>query len=105
MLQFLGDIGGLIEIIFLFCSGLVYLIVDRNFKAAIIRDTYKVQKYSRDQSEFYPSQLSKKSKTVHMITDEEQSSDESSNSDDDSKSRHSQFDKTPSEEFEKIEVK
>ena len=55
MLEFLGDMGGLIEIVFLFVSGVIYLVLDRNFKAAIISDTYKVQKYNRDESEFYKS--------------------------------------------------
>ena len=55
MLEFLGDIGGLIEIIFLAVAGFMVFITERNFKAAMISDTYKVQKYSRDQSEFYQS--------------------------------------------------
>ena len=55
MLEFLGDLGGLIEITFLCVSGCIFFITERNFKAAMISDTYKVQKYSRDQSEFYQS--------------------------------------------------
>ena len=42
MLEFLGDLGGLIEITFLFVGGLIYFITERNFKAAMISDTYKV---------------------------------------------------------------
>ena len=53
MLEFLGDMGGLIQIVFLFFAGVVGFVIDRNFKAEIISDTYKVQKYNRDQSEFY----------------------------------------------------
>ena len=42
MLQFFGDMGGLIEICFLTISLLVYLVIERNFMAAIISDTFKV---------------------------------------------------------------
>ena len=42
MLEFLGDMGGLIQIVFLFVFGVVGFIIDRNFKAAIISDAYKV---------------------------------------------------------------
>lgn len=55
MLEFLGDMGGLIQIVFLFVWGIVAFVVDRNFKAAIISDAYKVQKYHRDNTEFYQS--------------------------------------------------
>ena len=55
MLEFLGDMGGLIQIVFLFAWGFVAYFVERNFKAAIISDTFKVQKYHRDKSEYYNS--------------------------------------------------
>ena len=42
MLEFLGDIGGLIEITFLCVSGMIFFITERNFKAALISDTFKV---------------------------------------------------------------
>ena len=74
MLEFLGDMGGLIEIVFLFMGGIIFLIIDRNFKAELIRDTYKVQKYSRDQSEFYRSKKARESKVKHVITSESDSS-------------------------------
>ena len=45
--------GGLIEIVFLFVWVVVSFVIDRNFKAAIISDTYKVQKYNWDKSEYY----------------------------------------------------
>ena len=38
MLEFLGDMGGLIQIVFLFAWGFVAYFVERNFKAAIISD-------------------------------------------------------------------
>ena len=55
MLEFLGDMGGLIEICFLIVWGLIAVLIERNFKAAIISDTFKVQKYSSDKSEYYNS--------------------------------------------------
>ena len=70
MLEFLGDMGGLIEIVFLFVAGVIYLVLDRNFWAAIISDTYKVQKYSRDESEFYKSKKDRENKGTHAITSE-----------------------------------
>ena len=42
MLEFLGDMGGLIQIVFLAAWGFVAILVERNFKAAIISDTFKV---------------------------------------------------------------
>ena len=77
MLEFLGDMGGLIEIVFLFVAGLIYLLLDRNFRAAIISDTYKVQKYNRDHSEFYKSQKDRETKTKHVLTTESSSEEES----------------------------
>ena len=70
MLEFLGDMGGLIEIVFLFFAGVIYFVLDRNFTAAMITDTYKVQKYSRDESEFYKSQKDRENKEIHAITSE-----------------------------------
>ena len=48
MLAFFGSMGGLIRIVSLFFTGLISSIVNRNFTAALISDTYKVQKYNRD---------------------------------------------------------
>ena len=53
MLDYLGDIGGMYGIVLVFFSGMTGFIIDRKFKAAIISDTFKVQKYHRDVSEFY----------------------------------------------------
>ena len=87
MLEFLGDMGGLIEIIFLFVSILMGFIIERNFIAAMISDTYKVQKYSRDQSEFYKSEKAQNYKKKHVITSESDSSEGSSDSSSSGQSR------------------
>ena len=82
MLEFMGDVGGLFEIIYLAVAGVITFIVHRDFKAAIISDTYQVQKYTRDQSEFYKSKKNQENGTKHIITSESVSdeSSESSNS-------------------------
>ena len=65
------------------------LIVERNFKAAIISDAFKVQKYNRDKSEFYQSETAHKSRKLHKLTSESSSSHSSSKSSSDSNSEHS----------------
>ena len=74
MLEFLGDIGGLIQIVALFVFGFVGFIIERNFKAAILSDVYKVQKYHRDNTEFYKSATEAISKKTHKLTSESESS-------------------------------
>ena len=64
------------------------LIVERNFKAAIISDAYKVQKYHRDNSEFYKSATEATTKKLHKLTSESESTD-SQNSQSDSHSENS----------------
>ena len=91
MLEFLGDMGGLIQIVFLFAWGFVAYFVERNFKAAIISDTFKVQKYHRDKSEYYQSTTAQQTKKLHKLTSESESS-RTSSSDSDSNSEHSQRD-------------
>ena len=88
MLEFLGDMGGLIEIAFLFVTGSIYLILDRNFKAAIITDTYKVQKYNRDHSEFYKSNRDRETKTKHVLTSESSSSNKVESAKSEQSSKH-----------------
>ena len=65
------------------------LIVERNFKAAIISDAFKIQKYSRDKSEFYHSGTALKSRKLHKLTSESSSSHSSSKSSSNSNSEHS----------------
>ena len=74
---------------FLFVFGVVGFIIDRNFKAAIISDAYKVQKYHRDRSEFYKSATAASSRKIHKLTSESES-DCDWRSDSESQSQHSQ---------------
>ena len=48
LIEYLGDIGGLIQIIFLVGSFLVGFIIERQFKAAMVSETYQIQKYVKD---------------------------------------------------------
>ena len=75
LLEFLGDIGGLIEIVFITVAGIMTYVIDRKFKAEIITDMYKVQKYSRDISEYYESNTAFENKKKHEITSESSDSD------------------------------
>ena len=65
LLEYLGDLGGLIDIIFILIAALVNTIIERQFNAAILGQTYQVQTYNQDQSEFYES--SKKQKRRKSI--------------------------------------
>ena len=77
MLEFLGDMGGLIQIVFLIVYLPVSFIVQRNFKAAIISDAYKVQKYHADTTEYYESATDAKQNKTHMLTSESETSNNS----------------------------
>ena len=87
MLDFLGDTGGLFEIVALFVYVIIKLVVERNFRAAIISDAYKVQKYNRDQSEYYVSETAHANDDKHELTLESNtSSNESLHTDSENKS-------------------
>ena len=81
MLDFLGDTGGLFEIVALFVYVIIKLVVERNFRAAIISDAYKVQKYNRDQSEYYVSETAHAHHDKHELTTESDTSNESLHTD------------------------
>ena len=83
MLDFLGDTGGLFEIVALFVYVIIKLVVERNFRAAIISDAYKVQKYNRDQSEYYVSETAHAREDKHELTSESNTSNESLHTDPD----------------------
>ena len=53
MIDYLGDLGGLIDIIYII-GGLLTLFLTRNaLQAALITDSYQIQKYNHDESEYY----------------------------------------------------
>ena len=89
LLEFLGDIGGMIELVLLFFAGIMSFIIGRSFRAAMISDTYKVQKYSRDLSEFYPSSKAWKNDGEHSLTTASESISTSSSDDSDKSVKYS----------------
>ena len=55
IVDLLGDMGGLLDIVMAFGAILTAREVRRAFDRSLLRDAYQVQSYSRDQSEFYHS--------------------------------------------------
>ena len=55
ILDLLGDIGGLLDIVMAFGMLLTVSEVEKAFKRTLLRDVYQVQDYTKDYSEFYPS--------------------------------------------------
>ena len=55
MLTFLGDLGGLFDIIMIIGWGLTSIFAGNLLTAALIGEVYKIQNYFRDSSEFYES--------------------------------------------------
>ena len=53
ILTFLGDIGGLFDIIIVLGMGITSMFAGQLFMAALISDSYNIQSYFRDSSEFY----------------------------------------------------
>ena len=53
MLTFLGDLGGLFDIIMIIGWGLTSIFAGNLLTAALIGEVYKIQNYFRDSSEFY----------------------------------------------------
>ena len=67
LLIFLGDLGGLIEILRLSIGVVIFPFITRQIMAAIASENYQVQKYSQDNSEYYKS---KKGKFAAELTTE-----------------------------------
>ena len=55
VLNLLGDMGGLLDIIFAFGVLITIGYVKRAFARSLLGDAYQVQRYSENISEFYPS--------------------------------------------------
>ena len=53
LIEYLGDIGGLVQLIWIGGSLLVGFIIERQFKAQMVSETYQIQKYASDQTEYY----------------------------------------------------
>ena len=55
ILNLLGDMGGLLDIIMAFGVLITISFVKRAFARSLLSDAYQVQSYSENNSEFYPS--------------------------------------------------
>lgn len=67
MLTYLGDLGGLIDVVMVFGYLLTTLFASKLFAAAVIGQVYHIQNYMRDESQYYtPSEL-------YLLTSEESS--------------------------------
>ena len=55
ILDLLGDMGGLLDIMNAFGVLLTLSVVRDAFNRSLLRDTYQVQGYTVDNSEYYPS--------------------------------------------------
>ena len=48
MIEYLGDMGGLLDIIFITGMILTTVIIKREFESALVREAYSIQKYTAD---------------------------------------------------------
>ena len=55
ILDLLGDLGGLLEYVRAFGMILTASMVKKAFDISLLRETYQVQGYNKDHSEFYKS--------------------------------------------------
>ena len=55
MLTYLGDMGGLLDIIIFVGMCLSSSIVSRLFYAALVKQTYRIQQYMKDMTPYYES--------------------------------------------------
>jgi len=52
ILDFFGDLGGLLEIVLGTGSLVTFAFVNRQFNASLVKEVYQVQRYTRDKSTF-----------------------------------------------------
>ena len=67
--DFLGDMGGIQAFLMTICSFFVSSIVSTMFKSSLMKDSYQVQKYTKDMSEYY---VSKHGSNKCVLTDSEE---------------------------------
>ena len=63
MLTFLGDVGGLFDIVMLMGSTLTMVFAARLFQGALVGEAYKVQNYFNDFTAFYETKRNEKLST------------------------------------------
>ena len=77
LMQYFGDLGGLLEIVIVIGWYLSFALVSRLFKAALVERTYRYQQYKPDSTQYYETRI------AGQVTPEESSS---SDDDDDENS-------------------
>ena len=89
ILEYLGDIGGLLDIVLIFGYAFSHSFVQRLFQAALVEKVYRLQHYLRDMTPYY------KTRITGLLTPRSQweSSSPSSNSSDSSRSGDSDLPK------------
>ena len=55
ILDFMGDIGGLLDITMAIGVLITYSYVNQKYKRSLLGDTYQVQRYAKNNSEYYTS--------------------------------------------------
>ncbi len=53
--MFLGDLGGLMDIIWVTGGWITAFLTMNSFLAELIKDSYLIQRYNHDTSEYYPT--------------------------------------------------
>ena len=55
MLTYFGDMGGLLDFVVMVGLSLSSVFVARLFQAALVKNSYKIQEYLKDQTPYYVS--------------------------------------------------
>ena len=72
MLTYLGDLGGLMDVVLLFCWFISGLFATRLFQAALVNSTYKVQEYMNNENNYYDVEKFIESESDLGIDDEDE---------------------------------
>ena len=75
LLQYFGDIGGLLEIVTLVGWYMSFALVSRLFQSALVKSTYRKQEYSPGNTQYYETRI------AGVVTPETSSSSDSSDED------------------------
>ena len=67
LLAYIGDVGGIHQLLWLIGGLLIGFLVDRKFNARLVKELYKVQQYSADQSEYYKTEEGKLRGKEHQV--------------------------------------
>ena len=82
MLTYFGDLGGLLDFVIIFGWAISHHFVSRLFSAALISQAYRVQKYLKDKTPFYPTSRD----DGHLTTESDSNGDDKDGYDQDLKS-------------------